>query len=140
MNLKELDLDTLSILWLVSSKYQELRLAIEAELKIRIEENTNFSREYIFRICKVLNHSLGVSFIPSSEAHKNYGGNITIDLILSEDELLELVINYFSNPPVNTSGQIRAKALVSDKLSTEKIDQLEKIGFHTKDILATTLR
>ncbi|GAI62096.1 unnamed protein product, partial [marine sediment metagenome] len=98
MNLKHFNLDGLSTLWMASSENPNLREAIEIELQSHISNNKNFSREFIFQICKIFNHALGVTFIPSSEAYNDYGSNVVIDLLLTDDELIELVKNYTSDP------------------------------------------
>ncbi len=137
INLKQFDLDGLSTLWLASVRNPEIRQAIENELQIHIANNKNFSREFIFKICKVLNHALGVFFIPSSDAHKMYGDYVTIDLLLTDDELIEMVTNYSSQPPKNTTGQVKAKVLVPDHLTADQVKLMATTGFHTRDILKT---
>ncbi|WP_317897764.1 hypothetical protein [Aurantibacillus circumpalustris] len=135
MNLKQFDLDGLSTLWLVSRSNIEFRATIENELQMQISNNKNFSREFIFKITKILNHALGVHFIPSSEAHKLYGAFIVIDMLLNDDELIEMTKNYSSNPPKNSHGLVRATA--SNGLSEEQLKLLAETGFSTQDILRT---
>ena len=48
MELKQFDLNGLTILWQASIRNENLRAAIEQELQVRILTNTNFSREYFF--------------------------------------------------------------------------------------------
>lgn len=140
MNLNELNIDELSTLWIISSGNAELRTAIEDILRNRIAKNANFSREYIFKICKLLNHGIGISFIPTSEAFNDYGEHIVIEPVYTEDELIEMIRNYHSNPPVNTSGQIKARLLSQDTLSSELNERLNTIGFSTTEILSIALR
>ena len=137
INLKQFDLDGLSTLWLASVRNPEMRRSIEKELQNHIANNKNFSREFIFKICKILNHALGVFFIPSSEAHTRYGDYVTIDMLLDENELIEMITNYSVQPKINTAGQVRAKVLVPDHLTEEQVNQMATIGFHTRDILKT---
>lgn len=135
LNIKQFDLEGLSTLWLVSIRNPELRKNIENELQIKIANNQNFSREYLYKINKVQSHALGVFFIPSSSAHKLYGDYVTVDLSLSKEEMLELITNYTSQPPKNTFGQIKAKVEIDDIMTEEQIINLQTIGFHTRDIL-----
>lgn len=137
MELKQFDLNGLTILWQASIRNENLRVAIEQELQVRILTNTNFSREYFFGVCKMRNHAITVSFIPTSDAYNSYGQHITIDILLDDTEMTEMIKNYSSKPPVNTNGQIKAKALVTDGLTAEQIDRLMNVGFHTNEILET---
>lgn len=135
MELKTLDLNGLTILWQASGGNPELKALIESELKMRIEVNRNFSREYLFKVSKIQNHAITVTFIPTTESFNEYGANVTVDLLLDDSEFEELIKNYSSNTPINTSGQLRAKVLVKDKLTEQQISRLENIGFHTNEIL-----
>jgi hypothetical protein len=135
--LKELDLHSLATLWQTSARNELLRASIEGELKNLIPSNNKFSREYLFQVCKIKNHAIGISFIPTTEAYQRYGPNVTIDVILSNQEMEEMIKNYSSKPPINTSGQVKAKALVTGGLTEEQIMNLENIGFHTNEILET---
>lgn len=137
MELEQYDLNGLTILWQASIRNQVLRTAIENELQVRILANKNFSREYLFIVCKVKNHAITVSFIPTSEAYNSYGQHITIDILLDDTEMTEMINNYSSKPPINTAGQIKAKPLVTDGLTDEQIDRLINVGFHTSEILET---
>jgi hypothetical protein len=137
INLKQFDLEGLSTLWRASESIPEFRQEIEAELKNYINANKNFSREFIFRICKAQNHALGVNFIPSSEAFNEYGHNITIDMLASKEEMLEMVSNCYSSPPKNTHGRVKATYLPTDGLSPAQIELLATKGFDTRDILST---
>ena len=135
MNLQNLDIHRLTILWQASSGNLELKAFIENELQKRIATNKNFSREYLFKVSKIQNHAITISFIPTTDSFIEYGSNITIELLLNDSEIEELMKNYSANPPINTSGQLRAKALVKDKLNEGQILRIENIGFHTNEIL-----
>ena len=135
MNLQEIDVHRLTILWQASGGNPELKVIIEKELQKRIATNTNFSREYLFKLSKIQNHAITISFIPTTDSYNEYGANVTVDLLLSDIEMEELLRNYSSNPPINTNGQLRAKALVKDKLNENQLSRLENIGFHTSEIL-----
>lgn len=135
MNLQNLDIHRLSILWQASGGNPQLKRLIEIELQKRVVTNTNFSREYLFKVSKIQNHAITIIFIPTTESFNEYGDNVTVDLLLDDSEFEELIKNYSSNPPINTSGQLRAKVLVKDKLTEQQISRLENIGFHTNEIL-----
>ncbi len=135
MDLQNFDLHRLTILWQASLMNLELRQLIEAELQRRIAKNNFYSREYLFQVCKLENHAITISFIPTTESFNTYGTHVTIDVILDDSEMEEMLKNYSTKPPIYTSGQVRAKTLVTEKLSQEKIDRLTSFGFHTKEIL-----
>jgi len=135
MNLQEIDVHRLTILWQASGGNPQFKSLVENELQKRIASNTNFSREYLFKVSKVQNHAITISFIPTTNSFNEYGANVTVDLLLSDIEMEELLRNYSSNPPINTNGQLRAKALVKDKLNENQLSRLENIGFHTSEIL-----
>ena len=135
MDLKTYDLKGLTILWQASDGNMELKRLIENELQKRIATNNNISREYLFEVSKIQDHDITISFIPTTDSYNEYGENVTIDLLLNDSEMEELLKNYTENPPIYTSGQLRAKALVKDNLTEDQILGLEKIGFHTNEIL-----
>ena len=135
MNIAEFDIHKLTIIWQASDGNQEIKGLIENELQKRIATNKNFSREYLFKVSKIQNHAITISFIPTTDSYNEYGANVTIDLLLNDSEFEELFKNYSATPPMNTSGQLRAKALVKDKLTEDQISRLENIGFHTNEIL-----
>lgn len=87
------------------------------------------------KVSKIQNHAITISFIPTTDSYNEYGANVTIDLLLSNSEMEEFLKNYSANPPMNSSGQLRAKALVKDKLTEDQISRLENIGVHTIEIL-----
>lgn len=135
MNLQDLDVHRLTILWQASGGNTQLKDLIENELQKRIATNKSFSREYLFKVSKIQNHAITILFIPTTDSYNEYGANVTIDLLLSNSEMEEFLKNYSANPPINTSGQLRAKALVKDKLNEDQLSRLENIGFHTNEIL-----
>lgn len=96
--------------------------------------NKNVSKEYLYELSKIKNHAVGITFRPNSSAYKIYGSDIVVDLEFDEQEFEILTRNYLYNPPINTHGKLRAKALVKDKLTIEQIDRLKKDGFDTEDI------
>lgn len=89
----------------------------------------------MFKVSKIQNHAITISFIPTTVSFNEYGSNVTIDLLLSDSDMEELLKNYSANPPINTSGELKAKALIKDKLTEEQLLRLENIGFHTNEIL-----
>lgn len=135
MNFQELDIRRLSILWQASRRNPQLKGLIENVLEKKIATNTNFSREYLFKISKIQNHAITISFIPTTDSFNEYGANVTVDLLLDDSEMEELLKNYSAKPPMKTSGQFRAKALIKDKLNEDQISRLENVGFHTNEIL-----
>ena len=58
MNLQDLDIYRLTILWQASGGNPELKALIENELQKRIATNKNFSREYLFKVSKIQNHAI----------------------------------------------------------------------------------
>jgi hypothetical protein len=134
MSLKEIETEQLVMLWQASDGNPLLKQQIESEFQNRIANNSNFSREYFFEICKVKKHAITVSFIPTSDSYNNYGPHLTIDIILTDEELQEQIRNYSAKPPLHTSGQIKAKVLIKDNLSKQQITRAAEVGFHTKDV------
>ncbi len=96
--------------------------------------NKKISKEYLYELSIIKSHAIGITFIPDSLGCKIYGSNIVVDLDLDDSEFEILTKNYFSKPPINTYGKIRAKALVKDKLTNEQIERLNNEGFDTEDI------
>lgn len=137
MNFQEMKLSHLVMLWQASGGNLPIKTLIETELQKRIQTNTDFSREYFFDICKMKNHAITVSFIPTSKAYKLYGSNLTIKILLTDDEMEEIIQNYSSKPPIYTAGTLKATILVKDKLTQEQIENAEVFGFHTSDIFET---
>jgi hypothetical protein len=133
MELENLDIETLGDMYLGLENNPELKSALETELQNRIDNNTNFSREYLVRESIVNNHALGIQFIPNTESYNNYGRNITV--AVSENEDLEgLIQNYTANPPINTFGNIRLRVLVDNNLTQEQIEALDNEGIDTSHI------
>lgn len=135
MNLTQMELSELNILWQASGGNPALKEAIENELQARIGNNQNFSIEYLFRISMLQNHALGINFIPSSEAYNLYGPNITVSLILEGEELEGIGKNYYAQPPVNSYGNVKVQVLVNENLTPVQIEHLKTEGFNTSDIL-----
>ena len=129
MELEGLDIQTLGMMYLASENNQVLRAAIGEELQHRIADNNYCSRERLFQISIVQNHSIGINFIPTSDAFNSFGPNITVAVSEENNDLEELMQNYASNPPINTYGNIRLRVLVPDYLTQEQIDDLgERCG------------
>ncbi|RNI22616.1 hypothetical protein [Rufibacter latericius] len=137
MDLQNFDLNALTILLNASTRNPELKSAIESEIQRRMAENNKYSREYIFQVSMMQKHAIQVYFIPTTDAYKKYGEYVTVEMILSDEEIGEMVKNISSKPPINTSGQVKAKVLSSFDLSEEQIKLLETEGFHTSEILKT---
>ncbi len=135
MNLQQTNINTLATMWTVSSGNPELKLLIEAELANRILVNNSFSKEYLFDINKIKGHALGIFFIPTSNAYNTFGNYVTVDYLIDAEKEV-LMKNYINKPPINSYGNIKAKALVTDNLSQEQIDLLVQKGFDTNEILS----
>ena len=138
MNLQEIDLFGLTKLWQAASSNLEFRRLIEAEIQKRVLLNNRFSREYLFQISKMQNHAITISFIPTTDSYLFFGENITVEIILSDEEMKEMLNNSSAVPPIQTGGQVKAKTLLTDGFSKEKTERLETIGFHTREILETS--
>lgn len=126
-----MNIGALVTLWKVSNKNLVLKAKIEEELKSRVQENQLISREYVFNVCKMKSHAITVFFIPTTKEFEMYGPNLTIDMILTDDEIIELAKNL---PALQTQGYVKAKVLVTDNLSDEQIESALNIGFHTKSV------
>jgi hypothetical protein len=126
MDLEQYDLPNLSELWGGSDTNPELQIAIEQELQKRIKKNTKFSREDL-----LLNPSMVVVFIPTSEAHRRYGACVQVSIV-PEDEIIK---NYLSQPSKFTYGYLGAEATLPEELTKQQIEDLITIGFSTRDIL-----
>jgi len=137
LNLHEIEIGQLVMLWQVSDGNPLLKQQIETELQNRIANNSNFSREYFFEICKIKNHAITVSFIPTSDSYEIYEPHLTIDIILNDEEMQEQIKNYSAKPPIQTNGLIKAKVLVKDNLTSGQITKAAETGFHTRDIFET---
>ena len=135
MDLTQLELNALAILWQASNGDLALRTNIENELQARIANNEIYSREYLFRVSHLQNHAVGINFIPSSESYLNYGANVTVSILLNDEEINEIGQNHFANPQINTYGNVKATVLVEDNLTPNQIADLATEGFNTSDIL-----
>ncbi len=134
MNIVGLNLSDLIILWQDSDRNPIFKSRIEVELQKRIAINNNFYREYFFQICKIKNSAITVYFIPTSDAYKSYGASLGIDIILSDEELEELIKNYSSKPVIKTGGIIRAKILGKNNLTLHQITMVAEEGFNLRDV------
>lgn len=135
MDLRNYDLKGLSILWDTSVLNPALRLSIEIELKSRISINQGFTIEFLFQHCIMRNHAINVSFIPTSNAYASYGREVTVNILFDDIEKEKLLMRVLKEPNIQTFGQVRAKALLPEKLTIEQIEQLENVGFQTNEIL-----
>lgn len=97
-------------------------------------EKNNISREFIFELSIIQNHAVEVIFWPRSESHKLFGDRIVIKMLENDLETEIFKKNYFSNPPINTYGKIKAEVLDKESLSQVQINDLMNIGFDTGDI------
>ncbi len=130
----ELTLEALSILYQAAPDGSIQKTQIEIELQKRIANNTKFSIEYIYHLALIRGKAIGMNFIPSSEAHKIFGNNITIVKVLyTLDELATFKDNYNKKPPLNTYGYIKGEA--HPALSEQQTEHLKEVGFNTSDIL-----
>ncbi|WP_055437647.1 hypothetical protein [Lacinutrix algicola] len=133
MELENLDMETLSDMYLGLSDNLELKIALEAELQSRIGNNTRYSREHLVQNSFMNRGALGIHFIPTTDSYNNYGYNITVTV--SENEELEgLVQNALSTPQINTYGNIRLRNLVQGNLTQEQVDALENEGIDISHI------
>lgn len=134
MNLSNINLGALVDLWHTSYKNPILKSQIEVELQKRIPGNDKFYREYFFQICKIKNSAITIYFIPTSDAYKSYGASLGIDIILSDEELGELIKNYSSKPIIKTGGIIRAKILGKTNLTLHQITMIAEEGFDLRNV------
>ena len=59
---------------------------------------------------------------------------MTIDLELTEEELIQLLQNQSANPPVKTYGFLKIKVLAKHDHTKQQIDELERQGIDTSEI------
>lgn len=135
MDMEKLNLNKLTIFWEASTGNPVLKKDVEAEIQKRIKNNRQYSREYIFKKSILEKHSIGVTFLPTTDSYNFYGQNITIEIVLDEAEINEIYTNYISKPPINTEGRLKASLLVKKDLNESQIERLKTIGFHTNEIL-----
>lgn len=110
MTLSEKGNKEITMLWTVSHRNIELRLAIEREIKRRRPNNQGICKEFIYTICKTHNRSMNVYFLPTTVSFELLGEFITlVDLELSEPELKELIVNIGNK--VTTFGTVKCKKL-----------------------------
>ena len=106
---------------------------IRKEIQNKWDGKSTFSREYIFKITKVLNTPLSFVFRTDSEAYSKYG-KIIIGCGIYEASLeKELLENLLSTPPINTNGIVKIEA-DEENYSKEIINKLKNEGIETIDI------
>ena len=90
----------------------------------------NFSREFLFELNIIKRHSIGINFIPTSNAYTKYGANVTIfELLLTETEIENITKNLVSK--IDTEGYIKASGLIAKNFDSKIVE----ISFSTNDIL-----
>lgn len=102
---------------------------IEHELAKYIQNNHNLSKEEFF--LKYINRTINISFIPTSDAYKRYGDNITISVRINTDA--ENIIKSYCANEKCSFGRIIVNA-TSPTLAKDKLAELAEIGFNTQDI------
>jgi hypothetical protein len=132
MNLQELNIKKLTILWECCDANVSLRQKLEKEFLAR-KGNKKYSFEYLYSINKVGNRPLTFYFIPQTISFNTYGKVIVVDLILDEFELATIHRTYVSKPPVRTFGILKAKCW-DIGMKKEQHIELSKTGFNTSDI------
>jgi len=135
MEIKDYDLESLTTLWLASNSDQELKTEIEKEIQNRILSNKKYSIENVYEASKVRNGVINVYFIPTTDAYKNYGQYLTIDLKFEVGEESELLKNITSKPKIETFGTVKALLLFKDQLAQDQTEILKNLEFQTNEIL-----
>ena len=130
MDLLNQTLDSLYIIWEGTEEGSTERERVEKELQYRVKTNKKYSIEDIFYFSR--RHAIGIYFIPSTESFSIYGKQIIVEPIISEEDLSKIINNHTNN--IKTYGYVKAKSLVTQMLSKEQIDKLEKIGFQTCEV------
>lgn len=131
MNLQNQQLSGLYIIWETTEEGSLERECIEKEFQCRVKTNKRFSIEEIFHLSS--HHAVGINFIPSTESFSIYGNHIVIKTLASDEELVTIMSNYMTNE--KTYGYIKAKSVGIRMLPKEQEYRLERIGFHTSEIL-----
>lgn len=134
MVLSQWETNALVTLWQASDGNLTVKEQIEAELKKRAAKNEAFAKEDLFLVNIVRKHVLTLNFIPGTESYLQYGPSITINLKLSEEEILLLQANLSNKPPKRTFGSMPAKPGITGQLNKEQADLLGTAGFNTGDI------
>ena len=80
---------------------------------------------------KYINRTINISFIPTSDAYKRYGDNITISVRINTDA--ENIIKSYCANEKCSFGRIIVNA-TSPTLAKDKLAELAEIGFNTQDI------
>lgn len=100
----------------------------QSTLEVEILSDT-ISREEFF---SKGNSAITVVFKQSSQAYKEYGRMITVQILNMNNELLE---NLTSKPTVATFGHLNVKNLNKTDLSDEQILAINTYGFDTSEVL-----
>ena len=132
MNVQELDIKKLTVLWECCDANVSLRQKLEKEFLAR-KGNKKYSFEYLYSINKVGNRPLTIYFIPQTDSFNRYGKIIVADLILDDFEIAAIHKTYLSKPPVRTFGMLKAKCW-NTEITKEQHIELSKTGFNTSDI------
>ena len=126
-------LDMLTACWHTAqhnSDYSKSNIGkIEHEWAKYIQNNHNLSKEEFF--LKYINRTINISFIPTSDAYKRYGDNITISVRINTDA--ENIIKSYCANEKCSFGRITINA-TSPTLAKDKLTELAEIGFSTQDI------
>ena len=131
-----LDLNGLVTLWKASGENLGIKKVIEGHILAKSKGEPKFSKEALFNISKARNHAITLEFLPGSKSHSAFGDGLTIDLILEDAEVHQIIENIQSKPPINSYGTLRAKELVPSGLNPQQIEQLANDGFDTNDIFS----
>jgi len=107
---------------------------IASELEARRKNNQRFSKEDLFHINKTLNRALTVSFFPNTKSYGIIGNHVTIDIVLTDEELIKLLQNQAATPPIKTYGHLKIKVLAKHDLTSEQIFELEEHGIDTSEV------
>jgi len=107
---------------------------MESDLQLRSKTNNKYSKEDLFRINKTQNQALTVFLFPGTASYNIIGNTVTIDLVLTEEELLQILQNQSLQPSSKTYGHFKIKVLAKSDYTSEQILQLEEQGIKTSDI------
>ncbi len=129
MNLNDIKIETLALLWETSAGNASLITQIEDVFQQKLNNNTDYSKEFLYHLTINKRKVFTANFIPTSEAFKKLGKYIVVlELSLTEEEEKQLLINLYSKPSKHTYGEVTAKIL------TENSFQI--IKFNTNEILS----
>lgn len=134
MELEKLELNELITFWETSSKNIRLKTELENELQKRIENNTNFTKEYFFEQCLVKGKDITCVFIPTTEAYQNYGKHITVKIVFDETEIEFHKKTFMAKEKTRTYGNMKSEITIDNNLTPIQIKMLSEIGFNTNEI------